>query len=514
MGHFFMGLKDFILRTFAGSGDIADVATESAERRAMQNDLDLIADIRGGAAAIRQKAQRYLPQYEGEDRTEYARRVAAAPWRPEFNDALLSLASKPFSRPVTVADTASAKIKAFAEDVDGRGNNLHTFAREAFLEALSNGVHLILVDYPRNTWGSTLADERRANPKPYWCHVHVANVVSIVTDYRAGREIVTHLRIREWAAVKEGFGEKIVERIRVIEPDKFELYEKGENGYWLLVDRGDIRIAGDRVPESVPVALLFCGKRTGSLQTRPPLIDLAEMQLELFRAMSHHETVLTYASSPMLQGRGMALTNPGEPEPRNAPKLKVGPRTVLFTPPEAPAGAGWGYVEPNPENVRAIAEHVDSIITNIRHLGMQPTTPKSGGITATAAAIAAAKSHSALESWALGLKDALEQAFRFTEMWLGENTQTGVIVHTDFGVELESGKELTAVIDGAKNSIWSKQTAFEEAKRRNVIATDRSFEEEQELVAGEQQGLEPEDLIDPRSGLPIQDRDHEERLPQ
>jgi hypothetical protein len=31
-----MGLRDFILRTFAGSDDIADVATESAECRAMQ----------------------------------------------------------------------------------------------------------------------------------------------------------------------------------------------------------------------------------------------------------------------------------------------------------------------------------------------------------------------------------------------------------------------------------------------------------------------------------------------
>jgi hypothetical protein len=65
-------------------------------------DLDLIEDIRGGAKAIRQKSLKYLPQYEGEDRTEYVRRVNAAPWRPDFNDALLALASKLFSKAVTV----------------------------------------------------------------------------------------------------------------------------------------------------------------------------------------------------------------------------------------------------------------------------------------------------------------------------------------------------------------------------------------------------------------------------
>jgi hypothetical protein len=198
--------------------DEPTVATPSSERSAMDDDLDLIADIRAGAPAMRKRRSRYLPQYQKEDSNDYNRRVNAAPWRPEFNDALLSLASKPFSKPVTLAEGAPKAIADLAEDIDGRGNNLHTFAREAFLEGLANGVHMILVSFPIRTWGPTLADQKAENPLPYWVHVSIANVIACYIDMKNGREIITHLRVRECEVVREGFGERIVERVRVLEP--------------------------------------------------------------------------------------------------------------------------------------------------------------------------------------------------------------------------------------------------------------------------------------------------------
>jgi hypothetical protein len=81
-----------------------DVGTESSERSEMSADLEIISDIRAGAVAMRARAPKYLPQYAQESDVEYARRVASAPWRAEFVDALHSLASKPFSKPVSFPD--------------------------------------------------------------------------------------------------------------------------------------------------------------------------------------------------------------------------------------------------------------------------------------------------------------------------------------------------------------------------------------------------------------------------
>ncbi|MEX7103008.1 DUF4055 domain-containing protein, partial [Pseudomonas aeruginosa] len=75
-----------------------------------------------------------------------------------------------------------------------------------------------------------------------------------------------------------------------------------------------------------------------------------------------------------------------------------------------------------------------SIIDDMRRLGMQPLTQTSGEPTATGQNIEAAKAHSAVEAWAMALKDALEQAWVFTCEWIGEDTNVECIVSTDFDV--------------------------------------------------------------------------------
>jgi hypothetical protein len=47
-------------------------------------------------------------------------------------------------------------------------------------------------------------------------------------------------------------------------------------------------------------------------------------------------------------------------------------------------------------------------------------------MTVVQAGMNAQKANSAIQAWALGLKDALEQAFVFTALWLGEKTSPSV----------------------------------------------------------------------------------------
>jgi hypothetical protein len=54
----------------------------------------------------------------------------------------------------------------------------------------------------------------------------------------------------------------------------------------------------------IPIALFFTGERTGNYRVKPPLLDMAWMQIELYRAMSRNDQILTLAGSPMLVARG------------------------------------------------------------------------------------------------------------------------------------------------------------------------------------------------------------------
>jgi hypothetical protein len=60
----------------------------------------------------------------------------------------------------------------------------------------------------------------------------------------------------------------------------------------------------------IPIALFFTGERTGNYRVKPPLLDMAWMQIELYRAMSRNDQILTLAGSPMLVAKGM---NPLQP---------------------------------------------------------------------------------------------------------------------------------------------------------------------------------------------------------
>lgn len=477
---------------------ITDVGTESADWHAMQPDLRLVGDIMGGARKIRAAGERYLPRYEGETRAEYDRRLKCAPWRPEFKDAVRSLASKPFEKPVTLRGTVPPPIAEIAEDVDLRGNDLTRFAAGVFEDAVANGLAAIMVDFPALPAGSTVADEKAAGARPYWVHVRGETIIAAYSEMQGGREVLTHVRLREFATIQDGYGEREVERIRVLETDHWELWEKipnarqGEARY-RIIEGGPMSIGG-----GPPLALFCTAPRSGTYRVRPPLADLADMQIELYRAMSRQDEVLTFSGSPMLAGIGFAP----EKNDTAARTVEVGPKRVLFAPAAIDGGrTGWEFVQPDAANIKEIREQVGSIIEDMRRLGMQPLTPKSGNVTATATSVEAAKAHSTVESWALAFKDALEQAFVLTCAWLKLPPMIEVEVHTDFAVSATDQVPLDALDKARARKDISARTYWSELKRRNVLSADFDADAEEQAVAEEVAGLDPEEDIDPVRGV-------------
>lgn len=486
-----------------------DPSAQSAERKAMQAAWSLISDVLAGITRIRSKSQTYLPKYEDEGQGEYSRRLTTAPWRPEFSDALQGLASKPFSKDVGLKDGASERMKALTEDIDGRGNSLTAFAAETFRKAIAKGVHLILVDYPamhRDEDGETVrplskAEEDAIGARPYWIQVQADDIVALYTRWDAGREIIDHLRIRECSVVREGFGEKTIERIRVYEPGVWEVYEKNETTKrWDRTSNGTIS-RGSKQVASVPAVLFFTGERLGELQVKPPLEELAHVQIELYQALSRQDEILTFASSPMLTANGMAQPLNQQNEPIT---VTVGPKSILFAPPGGDSGTpSWDYINPDAANIEQVRGHTQSIIADMRRLGMQPLTPQSGNPTATGQSIDAAKAHSAVQAWALGLKDAIEQAFVITAEWVNEEPTVEVHVSTDFSVVPFAQAPLQALKDARAARDISRPTYLDGLRRFDVLPQDFDQEADEQELAEEQQGLEPEEPIDPRTGQPL-----------
>ena len=73
-------------------------------------------------------------------------------------------------------------------------------------------------------------------------------------------------------------------------------------------------------------------------------------------------------------------------------------------------------------------------------------------------------------------------------------------VHTDFAADLSNVEQAKVLSDGSAKGIVSKKTVRGEWKRTGVLGPDFNEDEEELRLAEEQQGLEPEELINPTNG--------------
>lgn len=495
--------------------------TPSTDYEAMLPFWDQVETILDGAQAMKEAGETYLPQFPNETAADYDYRRVNAKFTNIYRDITENLASKPFAEEVALSEGAGERFEALSEDIDGRGNNLHVFASDLFFGGINYGIDWIFVDYTRarpraDGQRLSIADERDQGLRPYWVRVPAKRMLAVYADTVRGREAIVHARMLETLTRREGFDEVCVERVRVLDREPiydeagqvidyasatFRVYEKqsranGRGGsQWVVVDEGSVSIG---VIALVP---FLTGRRKGSSwQLIPPLQGVADLQVEHYQAETALKHIKELTAFPMLAGNGVQPDMNGT-EPATVP---VGPQAVLYAPPimgESSATHGeWKFIEPSAESLKFLAEEVSAIETQMRELGRQPLTA-TAGITVVTAALASQKASSAVQAWAFRLKDALEQAFMFTAMWLNLPVAQApeVVVFTDFALEASDEKGPAALMEARKNSDISRRTLWAEYQRRGILSGD--FDPEAEEQALEEELPDPDDAVDLEGAL-------------
>lgn len=472
----------------------------SSDYRAMLPYWKMVETILAGAAAMRAAGEAYLPRFEGESEPDYEFRRKHAKFTNIFRDIVENLAAKPFAKQVDLVDGSSAAVKAIAEDIDGAGNHLHVFAGELFFNGIANAVDWLLVDHTKVPGGVSLAQEKAMGARPYWVRIPAIRMLWVESAMIGGKEQFTYAVIYEPTKVREGFEEKCIERVRILVRDKlddgiygparYEVWEQGSKASaWAIVEEGPISIG---IIALVP--FLSGRRKEGSWQILPPMQDAAYLQIEHYQ----QESGLKYASEntafPMLAGNGVT---PPVDAAGNVQPAPVGPKRVLYAPPmvgsDNATHGEWKFIEPTAASLKFLADQIKATEQQLRELGRQPLTAQTGNLTVVTTAFAAQKGNSAVQAWALNLKDALEQALAYTCLWLKDSSQPEVSVYTDFDVETDSVEAMNVVLDMQKSGLVSRVAAVNEAKRRNILAPEYDEEADMELILAEMPGDPDED---------------------
>jgi len=455
---------------------------------------DLPRTLMGGTLAMRTAADKYMPRHPAETPESYAVRLNGTSLYNAFSEAVMRQSSRFFNEPVGLNEDVPPALQRCAENIDGQGRALTPFCMDWAREAFIDGVSFALVDFPNIASGATMADQRRIGAQPYWVLVKANDLIGWRSENRAGKQILTQVRILETTTVPDGeFGEKVVQRVRVLEPGLWRVYEKQFNATqnaheWVVTDEG---------PTSLPYIPLvpFYVNRTGFFEGSPPLRTLAEMNQEHWCSSSEQRRALTFLRFAMLKVVGVTEET----------TIKIGPDRTLFL----PAGAEAGYVEHTGAGINAGAADLLAIETRMQHAGMELRVENAGAVTATAAAIDSDDSNAVLRAVAKALEDSIEQALQMSADYLCLPSGGTVEIADAF-----SGNEVPGTVldlTSLRNSgALSLPTMWNELKRRQVLSEDFDGETELVLIQDEasffagmqQQNAPPQD----QGGPPPQDQ--------
>lgn len=430
----------------------------SAPYLAMRPKWDLIDDLNGGTLTMRDAGQRWLPMENGETMTMFEARLNRSYLYGAFKDTVQKLSAKPFSKPVATSGELPEQLQPMIDNVDFAGRDFTQFAKAVFEDGLRYGIGHILVDFPQTGGNLSRHQERTSGVRPYFIHINPADMLAWKKERQAdGTERLTQIRFRERRTeYEEGFGEVVVDYIRVINEGDFELWRKPpKEQNFVRVDAGTHSFGG------IPLATFYT-TRTEFMVAEPPLEDLAWMNLAHWQSLSDQRNILRFARVGILFGSGL-----NEEEVEQG--ITIGASQMISS---TNPDAKLQYVEHSGRAIGAGEDDLKRLEERMEVLGLQPLVQATGNATATGRAMDEARTHSNIQAWIRGLENTLHQAFEIAGQWVNQQVSDdfAIDIFNDFGVSLSATDDIKALIAMKEKGMISHETFLDEVKRRGVLS--------------------------------------------
>ncbi len=442
------------------------------EVQALRSLWVLIDALMGGTHAMRAARETYLQRWPQEDQASYEYRLQTSTLFNAFARTIDNMASKPFSEPMRWTDIDPV-VEVWFDNIDMQGRNLQTFSMEVFKAGLTYGITHVLVDYPKTVTQDgeslvpTLADERAMGVRPYFIHIKPSSVIGWQSDKINGAETLTQLRIIECAKEPDGdFGEKTIEQVRVLEPGYWATYRENDKREWLLYEEGETSL------KVIPLATFYTN-RTGFMQGKPPLMDLADLNVQHWNLSSDVYSLLHTASVPILTLTGVDDTA----------KIVIGAKAALML----PVGATAAYTEHTGAAIGAGRQALIDLEERMRTMGAELLVSAPGDMTATQSSIDTAQAQCQLGRMAESFEDVLDMALDVAAAWVGLPDQGDIDIFDDFAAAPVQGAAVQPFVAAltmlVASDMLSKESAFEELQRYGVLNPDADWETESEKIS-------------------------------
>lgn len=438
---------------------------------AMRADWATVAPLMGGTKAMRAAGKSLLPQYPAEADDAYALRLAQSTLLPVYSETVGNMTDRVFAEPLQLGDDVPEEIAGWCLDIDRTGSDLNNWAVDWFRMGLSHGLCHALVEYPRAGDVRTRADEIAAGLRPYAVLVRPEQVLG----WRSKDGRLTQVRYLETVEEPDGeFGITSVQQVRVLVPGAWRVYRQADNGAWYVHDEGATSL------QSIPWVTFYTG-RAGLMTARPPLLELAHLNVKHWQSQSDQDNILHVIRVPILARIGMEARYDPQGNPLPA-EFKVGAGTLT----DLPQSGDLKFVEHTGAAVGSGRQALQDLLDEMRIAGAKLLArDKSQTKTATQAEEEAAQELSPLARMAGQFADCLAQLLQFMADYRGIADGGSVELRGNFDTDFMPEVSLPTLVAMCNAGLLSKETLFSEMQRRGVISDEHDWADEAERIAGQ-----------------------------
>ena len=416
----------------------------------------LIEDLLGGTYQMRKRHRKYLPQEPRELDESYDNRLARSVCPPFYLRLERMLAGMLTRKPVRLNET-SDEIRESLFNVDLQGNDLNVWTYETTRKMVRYGHVGVLVDAPAS-----------GNGRPYWVTYTPRDILGFRTEMVDGQIKFTQLRLSEKVAIPDGeYGEKIIEQVRLLTPGNFQIYRKNKNNKFTIFEEGTMDV--DEIPFSVAYS-----NRINLLESRPPMADIAELNLKAYQIQSDLDNQLHISAVPMLAFYGF---------PQQSEEVTAGPGEAIAFPADGRAE----YIEPAGRSYEAQFKRLDNLSNQINELGLAAVLgQKLSAETAEAKRIDRSQGDSTMMVVAQQMQDMIDNCLVFHSKYTGTDAGSS-FVNRDFLSQRLDPQEIQALLQLYTAGSISQETLLKQLHEGEVLGDE--FEVEEEIEATQRGGL-------------------------
>lgn len=375
----------------------------------------------------------------------------------------------------------------YLENVDGKGRDIYKFCNDTSWDSMITYWGGILVDAP-NGEGISQAEAEDNGVVPYQSYYKAEQIINVRTKTIGRREVISMVVLKETEDVQtiDEFTIETKDRYRVLLLDENNDYcVRMYNESYQLMSEVYPTKAGKRLTE---IPFFFIPNTQPMLPMFYPLICVNNAW---YHKSADLENGLhwTGVPTPICIGH-TPETVIDDATGKEVPKydLKLGGSKVVYF----PIGVtDVRYLEFSGSGLSQLQNAMQSDEERMAILGARIISAEKKGVeSAETARIHRAGENSVVATFAIELSKVYSKALRCMLEWtIGQDITEDIKVeiNTDYDVNRMSEQEITSIVSAWQSGLISKQVAFTNLQKGEVIPSNLTFEEHEEQIEEEKE---------------------------